>query len=148
MLLVIRKAKWIALEDAVMKGALAPAPFNRGVRAVSILFGAAPFAFAAIRAATTGNDFRYMWVALAAFCGAAAVMGLARARVRTPYAAVAASAAAFACATTLAVIAALVLGTRLGPGILVVAAAFGGCLAIACLLRLVMRDSIGANERG
>jgi hypothetical protein len=106
----------------VIKAATTPVPFNRGVHAVSIPFAAAPFAFAAIRAVTTGNDFRYVWVALAAFCGAAA-----------------ASAAVFACATTLAVIAALLLGTRLGPGILVVAAAFGGCLAMACLLRLVMR---------
>jgi hypothetical protein len=122
-----------------MKAATTPGPFNRGVHAVSILFAAAPFAFAAIRAVTTGNDFRYVWVALAGFCGAAAVMAPARARVHTPNAAVAASAAVFACATTLAVIAALLLGTRLGPGILVVAAAFGGCLAMACLLRLVMR---------
>jgi hypothetical protein len=72
-----------------MKAATAPVPFNRSVHAVSILSAAAPFAFAAIRAVTTGNDFRYVWGALAAFCGAAAVMALARARGRTANTAVA-----------------------------------------------------------
>jgi hypothetical protein len=38
-------------------------------------------------------------------------------------------------ATLLAVLAAMLLGTTLGPGILVVASAFGFCLAAASVLR-------------
>jgi hypothetical protein len=40
----------------------------------------------------------------------------------------------FIMATLLAIIAAMVLGTRLGPGILVVAAAFGSCFAAGSAL--------------
>lgn len=107
---------------------------ERLLRAGSIGFAAVPFAFALIRAfGTGGRDLRYLWVALAAFCGAAGVMVFVRPRGALKMAIVL-SAGAFVVATMFAVSAALLLGTRLGPGSLVVGAAFACCFAAGCLL--------------
>ena len=99
---------------------------------VAIGFAAAPFAFALIRLAQTGTDARYVVVALASGCGAAMAMALARPVTRARFLRVAT--AVFIIATLFAVIAALLLGTRLGPGILVVATAFGFCFGAGCAL--------------
>ena len=99
---------------------------------VAIGFAAAPFAFALIRLAQTGTDARYVAVALASGCGAAMAMALTRPVTRARFLRVAT--AVFIIATLFAVIAALLLGTRLGPGILVVATAFGFCFGAGCAL--------------
>jgi hypothetical protein len=89
-----------------------------------------PFLFALIRAVTTGgHDLRYFVLAAAALCGGAGVLLSARRSVRT---AAAMFAAAFALSTAFAVGAGWVLGTTLGPGLLIVAAGFGFCVAVAC----------------
>ena len=44
---------------------------------------------------------------------------------------------ALVAATLLAMVAALLLGTRLGPGLLVVAPSFGLCLVASCLLYML-----------
>jgi hypothetical protein len=104
------------------------------LQALAVACGAVPFAFALIRAVQTGTDFRYFWVALGGLCGAAASMAVARRYDRTSKAAVALPIAVFAAATLLAVLAALLIGTTLGPGVLVVGAGFGFCFAAGCLL--------------
>jgi len=104
--------------------------------ALALVCAAVPFAFALLRAVRTGNDFRYFWVALGALCGAAATMAVARRDGRTWNAAVVLSVAVFLVATLLAVSAALLIGTTLGPGILVVGAGFGFCFAAGCLLHI------------
>jgi hypothetical protein len=96
----------------------------------SALFAAAPFGFALIRAVRTGNDFRYLWVALASFAGMAAVM-MVKANTRKPGAGAWLPAASFVVSTLLAVLMAVLLGTTLGPGILMVASAFGFCCAVS-----------------
>jgi len=106
-------------------------------RALSIFFAALPFAFALIRALQTGDDVRYLWVALASLCGAIAVMIVTRRSGRAPSAAVAVSAGVLIIATLLAVVAALLLGTTLGLGLLVVGAAFGFCFAAGSLLHIL-----------
>jgi hypothetical protein len=105
------------------------------LRALGLACAAVPFAFALLRAVRTGTDFRYFWVALGALCGAA-TMAVARRDGRTWNAAVALSVAVFVAATLLAVLAALLIGTTLGPGVLVVGAGFGFCFAAGCLLHL------------
>jgi hypothetical protein len=102
------------------------------VNALAVVFAATPFAFALIRLAQTGTDARYLVVALASGCGTAMVMVLARPVTRTRLLRVAVS--VLVVATLFALIAALLLGTRLGPGILVVATAFGSCFAAGCAL--------------
>jgi hypothetical protein len=103
------------------------------LRALAIASVALPFVFASIRAARTGDDFRYFWPALASLLGAAAVVMAGRSRVQTPSAIGARSAGIFVISTICAVLAALLLGTRLGAGIMVVGAAFGLCNALGTL---------------
>lgn len=107
-------------------------PRERRIRALSIAFAAVPFVFALIRAVQTGSDLRYLWVALASQLGATMVMVVGRASSRGLAVRIALSAAAFVMATLSAVLAAVLLGTRVGPGILVVASAFGFCAAAGC----------------
>ena len=101
-------------------------------QALSIAFAAMPFAFALIRGFRTGgHDLRYLWVALAAFCGTTAIITIARPHGGNGRRVAAAlSAAVFAAATVSAVMAGRVLGTMVGPGLLVVAASFGFCFAV------------------
>jgi hypothetical protein len=103
----------------------------------SIAFAALPVAFGLIRAAQTGTDLRYIWLALAALLGAVAVVAIGRGSRDTPLRVVALAAAALAVATFLAILTALLLGTRLGPGLLVVASSFGLCCAASCLFHLL-----------
>jgi uncharacterized membrane protein YoaK (UPF0700 family) len=105
-------------------------------RLTAVLFAALPIAFALIRAVRTGNDLRYLWVALASLLGAAAVMIVTRAFTQSRPAAPALSTAVFLVAMLLAVFAAWLLGTTIGPGILIVAASFGFCFSAACLIYL------------
>src|SRR5687768_14551981 len=95
----------------------------------ALSFGAAgmPFAFASIRAIQTGWDFRYFLIAVAGLLGAAATVAIGRAYTGT----FAMAMAAFVAAALLSVLAAMAIGTRLGPGLLIVAAAFAVCLAAA-----------------
>ena len=106
---------------------------------ISIIFAATPIGFALIRAITTGHDWRYLWVALAALLGAAVVMVVGRPYRRRPMANVSVSLVAFVFSTVLAMVAALSIGTRFGPGILIVAASFGLCCAASCLAYLLAR---------
>jgi hypothetical protein len=108
--------------------------YRQTLRALSIAFAALPFAFALIRAISTRHDVRYFWVALGSLLGGASVTLLAKAAGRSVRFLVAMTAASFAGATLLAMAAALLLGTRLGPGMLVVASSFGLCTAAGCLL--------------
>src|SRR5258708_1916745 len=102
------------------------------IHGISILFAAVPFAFALVRAIRTGHDFRYLWVALASLLGASAVMAIGKTDNRRPNSAAALSAGVFVFATLFAMLAAWLLGTRVGPGSLVVGSVFGFCCAASC----------------
>ena len=105
---------------------------KRGSQALSILFGAVPFAFALVRAVRTGHDLRYLWVALAALLGATIAMAIRKAhRMRTLQGL---GLTAFVLATLLATAMALFLGTQFGPGVVLVGSGCGGCLAASCVL--------------
>ena len=112
---------------------------NRSLRALAVAIAAVPFAFALIRAITTRHDVRYFWVALGSLVGGVSVMWLARTAGRSVRFLVALAAASFAGGTLLAMTAALLLGTRLGPGMLVVATSFALCTAAGCLLHALGR---------
>lgn len=125
------------------------APREWRAHTLSILLATVPFAFALIRAARTGYDLRYLWVAVAALLGAMAFMAAGKASSRRPRVVVALSAGAGVMATLLAVLVALLLGTTAGPGMLVVASGFGFCFAASCLLRTLARPratGIGAGR--
>ena len=111
-------------------------------RALSLASAALPFAFGVIRAVKTGSDYRYLWVALAAGVGAL-VMGLS-ARRSPP---ISLTALVFIASGLTGVLAAMLLGTNLGPGILVVAASFAACFAAACLLHVIGITSMKGVRR-
>jgi hypothetical protein len=115
---------------------------DRWLQGVSILFGAVPFAFALIRAVRTGNDLRYLWVALAAMLSAIIVMEVGTAYRRHRSTLVVLSLVAFVAATLVATAAGLVLGGRLGLGVLVVAFGCGFCSASSCALHAFMRPPV------
>jgi len=108
------------------------------IKILAMFAAALPFAFGMIRAISTGNDFRYLWVAMAAMCGGMLVTAGVRASGRA-FGPPAVFGAVFVFAGVLAVIAALLLGTRLGPGILIVAGSFAGCFAVASALSMTAR---------
>ena len=108
------------------------------MKILAMIAAAIPFAFGMIRAITTGTDLRYLWVAMAAMCGGMLVHAGVRASGRAVGPA-AVFGAVFLFSTVLAVVAAMLLGTRFGPGILVVAAGFAGCFAVASALSMSAR---------
>jgi hypothetical protein len=102
------------------------------IRSISIFFVSMPFLFGLLRAVVSGNDFRYLWVAAASLCFAAAFTAATRAPSRRRRLAL--SIGAFIVSTIGATAAAVLLGTRLGPALVVVAASFGFCSAAGCTL--------------
>jgi hypothetical protein len=99
------------------------------VYALAILLGAAPIAFPVIRLVETGNDLRFVWMALASLASVALVMVLGRARVRTTTMVVALAALAFVVATLAGALVATLLGATSGPAVWLVASAFALCWA-------------------
>lgn len=108
------------------------------LRVFAVVFAAIPFAFGMIRAITTGADVRYVWVALASMCGGMMATAVARGH-RGELSLPVLLAGVFVTSAVLAVFAALLLGTRLGPGILVVAASFASCFAASSLSSMLAR---------
>jgi len=109
------------------------------IRSFSIFFLSLPFLFGLLRAATTSNDFRYIWVAAASLAGAGAVTAAAGRRMRRPRVALTRSAVSFVVATLFATASGMLQGTRFGPGLLVVASSFAFCCAVGCTLFAITR---------
>jgi hypothetical protein len=101
---------------------------------VAVLLAAAPVIFGFVRAINTGDDFRYLWLAAAAILGSLVVMvpwhGAAGPARVSPGRAVAAVAAGAACAAA----AAILQGATAGPGVAIVAVAFGLCTGTSVVL--------------
>jgi len=109
---------------------------NWRIVGIAILFVATPLAFATIRAFRTGDDFRYLWVALASLLSGFAVIVVGNEKERMSNRVAMRSAAVFIVSTVVAVFAASLLGARVGPASVVVGSAFGFCYAAACGLHL------------
>ena len=111
------------------------------MRWLGVPLAAVPFAFALIRLLTTGDDMRYLWMAIASTLCAAGVMVRpgSTAVLRGVHAGVATIAAAAGAALV-----GVALGARAGPGIAMVSVSFGFCSALGTWL-LVRR---GAQASG
>jgi len=107
----------------------------------AVLAALLPVAFGLIRAISTGDDVRYLWLALSAIAGSMAIMGLglrASDSVRlSPWHAVAAVAAGATSAAATAVF----LGATAGPGVAIVAVAFGLCTGASAVFVSLARRS-------
>ncbi len=106
----------------------------------SVVLAAVPVTFGLIRAVSTGDDFRYLWLAGAAVLGSMGLMALARGRsggVRVSVLrAVGAVAAGALCAAAIAVF----MGARAGPGVAIVASAFGLCTGLSAVFATLARQ--------
>lgn len=113
---------------------------SRVLLAGSALLAAVPVIFGVIRAVSTGDDFRYLWLAAAALFGTAAVMALGRGAsgpVRVSLVrALGAVAAGVACAAATA----LLLGATAGPGVAIVSLGFGLCSGASGTLATLARQ--------
>jgi hypothetical protein len=110
-----------------------------GLYMLGIPFAVAPIAVALLRAYRSNYDLTMLWMAFAAFAGAAAVMSLGRARQQSPRTVLALSAVAFVCSTLCAFLAGRLLGMTSVPGVLAVAVAFGLSWAIGHALDTLAR---------
>ena len=98
---------------------------------LAVVAVAMPFIFAILRASETGGqDLRYLWVALAASCGATA--GWAASRDSGTR--VSGVLAVFTGAALCGAIAASLLGVSVGPGMFVVVGSFALCFGAGALL--------------
>ena len=109
------------------------------VHALSLAAAGMPFAFASIRAIQTGWDFRYFLIAAAGLLGAATTVLIGRGYT-TGWGIFAVAMAAFVASGFLSVLAALTIGTRLGPGLLVVATSFAACFAAAVSFHFIVPE--------
>src|SRR5689334_13660867 len=100
------------------------------LRVLSLMLAAIPFAFGIIRLRTTGNDWRYVVVALAGLAASIVIPAVLQRSLRHP---IAAGLAVFVGSTAAAIAAAMFQGTTLNPGLIVVAVAFGACFAASAV---------------
>lgn len=116
---------------------------------LSILFAAAPFVAALIRAFSTGSDFRMLWMAFASFLAAAGVMAVGKARSRKPNVVVTLSVVALVIATLLAGSVAYWLGARAPFGIWAVAFVLSLFSTASCVLYArSRRQGVGGSLSG
>ena len=110
------------------------------IHALSIIFAAVPFVFALVRAVRTGSDLRYFWLASASLIGAVVITAVGRSHAANTRSTGLLSLGVFVVATLFAVVAALLIGTRMGAGVLVVGSGFGFCFALANLFQMSARS--------
>lgn len=103
---------------------------------LSILAALAPIAFALIRA-VSAHDLRLLWMAIAAFVGATAVMLVGKVRSRTLRVVIPLAAAALVVATLLSGVTAMMLGATAAPGIWLMSFVLGLCWTAACAFNML-----------
>jgi hypothetical protein len=109
--------------------------------AASTLFAMVPVAFGVIRAASTGTDLRYLWLAGAAILGSMGVMALMGAASAGGHLSLLRALAAAAAGAICAGVTAILMGAKAGPGIAIVAIAFGLCTGASAIFATLARQS-------
>ena len=108
--------------------------------AAAVLLATVPVAFGVIRAVSTGSDLRYIWLAGAAIIGSMAaglIGGVSPGPARVSlWRAVAAVAAGAICAGVTAIL----MGANAGPGLAIVAIAFGLCTGAGAMFASLARQ--------
>ena len=102
----------------------------------AVLLGAVPVIFGVIRAATTGNDFRYIWLAGAAIVGSMLVLPPRR---RAGHLSLWRACGTVAAGAVSAAAVAILTGAKAGPGIAIVASGFGFCTGTSGVLATLSR---------
>lgn len=98
------------------------------------LFGIAPFVFGLIRALTTGDDYRFLWMSLAPSFFVAGLLATSMGRRRTRKAVRVQTTIIFVVATILAMITAPVFGVTALSNSVGISAMYGALLAMASVM--------------
>ena len=99
-----------------------------------MLLIAAPFAFGILRVATTGNDWRYVWAALAAFIGSGAILAFGKARSSGSAITIGFAALALVAGTIVALLEATLIAHVHGAAPWIVSFAFSFCVTLGMVL--------------
>ncbi len=105
----------------------------------SVLLAAVPVAFGLIRAVSTGDDVRYLWLAGAAILGSMVAMRSGRGASGPAHVSLGRAVGAVAAGSASAAAAALLMGTTAGPGLAIVAVSFGLCTGASAVLAAIAR---------
>ena len=105
----------------------------------SVLLAAVPVAFGLIRAVSTGNDVRYLWLAGAAILGSMAAMRSGLGASGPAHVSLGRAVGAVAAGSVSAATAGLLMGTTAGPGLAIVAVSFGLCTGASAVLATIAR---------
>lgn len=107
----------------------------------SVLLAGLPVAFGIIRFVSTGDDARYLWLAAASILGSMLVMVGGRARSGPTRVSLGRASGAVAAGAACAAATAVLLGATAGPGVAVVAIAFGLCTGTGAALAALRQSS-------
>jgi hypothetical protein len=111
----------------------------------AVLSAAVPVTFGCIRAVTTGDDVRYLWMAGAALLGSMAAVrgrgGVSHANVVLRREAIAVAGGAV-CAAAMAALQ----GARSVPSVTIVALAFGLCTGTSAVFAMLAREARGSHS--
>ena len=113
--------------------------------AIAVVLAAAPIGAGLIRLAQTGNDFRYIWLAIASYAAAYTVMRIGRAQTVATRGLIWLTVIAFVVATLVDVLLGRLLGARAMIGVWLVAVVFAFFSATSQLFeKLSRRDNVSA----
>jgi hypothetical protein len=113
--------------------------------AIAVVLAAAPIGAGLIRLAQAGNDFRYIWLAIASYAGTYAVMRIGHAQTVAARGVVWLALIAFVVATLVDVLLGRLLGARAMIGVWLVAVVFALFSATSQLFeKLSRRDQVSA----
>ena len=96
--------------------------------------------FGLIRAVRTGDDVRYLWLAGAAILGSIMVMPLGRVAAGSAPVSLRRALGAVAAGALCAAATAVLMGATAGPGVAIVALAFGLCTGTSALFATLARQ--------
>jgi hypothetical protein len=105
----------------------------------SVLLAALPVAFGVIRAVSTGNDLRYLWLAGAAILGSMVAVRSGQAASGPAHVSLGRALGAVVAGSASAAAAALLMGTTAGLGMAIVAVSFGLCTGASAVLATIAR---------
>jgi hypothetical protein len=106
----------------------------------SVFLAAVPVTFGLIRAVSTGDDVRYLWLAGAAILGSMVVMRLGRGSSVPAQGSLRLALGAVAAGALCAAATAVLMGATAGPGVAIVALAFGLCTGTSALFATLARQ--------
>jgi peptidoglycan/LPS O-acetylase OafA/YrhL len=119
---------------------------SRLLLVASVVVAAVPVIFGLIRAVATRGDVRYLWLAGAAIAGSMVAMRLGRGSIDPAPVSLRRACGAVAAGALCAAAAAFVIGATAGPGVAIVALAFGLCTGAGAVAATLARQPSASTD--